>query len=528
MLVLAIMYRADISRSFLAIVMAVSFLSIGLMPMIARAAPAGACPHSNAACTTVLAGATTPCYCVLGVYNFVGVCTAPGVCTATGVGIMTAGPEGGLVYTPIAEASFAAQGMLVAPSAVGQGLIGSALSGIGSFITANPLLTMGGLMIGSQLLSTLMAPGGGSSGGGGGGYTQTNACMTQYFYTSNTADLSNPCAIYSPDTTLKNTSADVNGSNINDLLNKLQNPTTNVNVNVPTTPSINDLLNNLSSSSCPIQTTPACAAGQIVQDNGLDNRGCRVAYTCVANPSGNVPYTDTPSPSPNTVSEVPISQALTTNVYYDDTGMAPSTAATPLSQKNIPLPANGLRGDIRSFGGGATIYASSRNDNTEVSGFFGSSATAGRLCQSRPWSKNFLSYVIPASFFDSLCTWAGLPTGAPVSSGTSGSEGWGSARRNTSVAPPVATIPYVDEQVAEAKIWARPASVNIGGRTTIFWTSKNVTACTQSSSDGNFSGSSTSGGASTVALTGPVTFTIQCRATNGTMISNSTTVFIGV
>lgn len=246
------------------------------------------------------------------------------------------------------------------------------------------------------------------------------------------------------------------------------------------------------------------------------------------NNATNTPYTSAPVP-------VPITQALTSTIYYNDTtsSATPPPSRTPLNQPlSQQLPANGLHGDIRSFGKGVTIYATSRNANTVVAGFYGSGSTAGRLCQSRPWAKNFLSYVIPAAFFDNICSWAGYPNGAVSGSvqGGGGTGTFGGTVRNTSVgAPtPVGGTQYPPGQQPQAKIWARPASVSIGGRTTIFWTSQFVTACTESSSDGNFSGSTVSGGASTVALSGPVTFTIKCRSIDGATISNSTTVTIGI
>lgn len=239
---------------------------------------------------------------------------------------------------------------------------------------------------------------------------------------------------------------------------------------------------------------------------------------------GSAANTETPMP-------VPITQALTSTIYYNDTtsSSTPSPSQTPLNQPlSQQLPASGLHGDIRSFGKGVTIYATSRNNNTVVAGFYGSSSTAGRMCQSRPWAKNFLSYVIPSSFFDNICAWAGYPTG--VIQGAGGVNTSSGTVRNTSVGAPRSggTTQVTNPQQAQAKIWARPTSVSIGGRTTIFWTSQNVTACTESSSDGNFSGSSTSGGASTVALSGPVTFTINCRSIDGEPVSNSTTVTIGI
>ncbi len=225
---------------------------------------------------------------------------------------------------------------------------------------------------------------------------------------------------------------------------------------------------------------------------------------------------------------VPISTILSSTVYYGDTtsSSTPTPSQTPLSQNATPAPGQGLNGNLLSAGGGATVYATSVTGNTEVSGFYGSNSAPAQLCQSRPWSSNFLSYIIPPTFFDNICSWAGFPTGPQQSSVVSSGGSGGS--QSVSVAPPQQSKPqYTGGVHATATIWARPPSVSLGGRTNIFWISQDVSSCTESSSDGNFSGSSTSGGASTVALSGPVTFTITCLSLDGTSISNSTTVTIG-
>ena len=187
-----------------------------------------------------------------------------------------------------------------------------------------------------------------------------------------------------------------------------------------------------------------------------------------------------------------------------------------------------MRGDVRTFGRGATIIAGSRSGGTDVTGFIGGSGAVG-LCQSRPWAKNFLSYIIPPAFFDNLCTWAGYPVGQ-----IQASTGYGSGSTDTSRTVTGPNAPGTTPSVApvnmypEAKIRASPPSVNLGGRTTIFWTSRDVSSCEEWSSDGNFSGSTTSGGASTVALAGPVTFYMRCLGVDGIYITSSVTVNIGI
>lgn len=235
------------------------------------------------------------------------------------------------------------------------------------------------------------------------------------------------------------------------------------------------------------------------------------------------------SPSDGTTpSETPISDVLTSNLYYDNTTGSATPSQTPLSQNSVPAPANGLEGNISTLGGGVTIYATSRSDTSETAGFFGSNSIAGQLCQSRPWASNFLSYIIPPTFFDNLCSWAGYPAGSQQSPLVSTGSSATNASQNVSVPAPQQSQPsYNSTAQPSATIWARPPYVSLGGRTNIFWVSQNVSSCTESSSDGNFTGSSTSGGASTVALSGPVTFTIKCLGLDGSTVSNSTTVTIG-
>jgi PKD repeat protein len=283
---------------------------------------------------------------------------------------------------------------------------------------------------------------------------------------------------------------------------------------------------------------PNCAAGATIAVNAsytyaqngsyqaavYDSSGARQGTAVVT-----VGTVGTPGGDGSTSTPVPISTVLNSTVYYDDTTSASTLdpSQTPLAQNATPAPGQGLKGDLLSAGGGATIYATNVSGNTEVSGFFGSNSAPAQLCQSRPWSTNFISHIIPATFFDNLCNLAGYPTGAQQSSTVPAGGSGGS--QSVSVAPPQQTTQpqYTGAVQAAATIWARPPSVSLGGRTNIFWISQNVSSCTESSSDGNFSGSSTSGGASTVALSGPVTFTIKCLSLDGTTISNSTTVTIG-
>jgi hypothetical protein len=77
-------------------------------------------------------------------------------------------------------------------------------------------------------------------------------------------------------------------------------------------------------------------------------------------------------------------------------------------------------------------------------------------------------------------------------------------------------------------IWAVPASVPLGTRTTIFWNSKNAQSCVETSPDGSFSHSSLSGGGATVPLSGATTFTISCQAPDGTHATDYVTVNLSI
>jgi hypothetical protein len=79
---------------------------------------------------------------------------------------------------------------------------------------------------------------------------------------------------------------------------------------------------------------------------------------------------------------------------------------------------------------------------------------------------------------------------------------------------------------AQAQIWAVPASVPLGARTSVFWNTQGVTNCTETSPDGSFTENSLSGAAATVPLTGATTFTISCVDPSGNPVTNYVTVEI--
>src|SRR3989344_175293 len=187
---------------------------------------------------------------------------------------------------------------------------------------------------------------------------------------------------------------------------------------------------------------------------------------------------------------------------------------------------SGVSGDIKLLGNGGTILAGSVDsaNNSVTAGFFGSNTYTGQptsvianLCRSRPRASNFLSYVLPPTFFDSLCALRGYQVGTPQPVVPTVTIVQSAPRSSSKPAGAASTTPAVPPKV---EIWAVPASVPLGSRTSIFWNSQGVTNCFESSPDGSFSQNSLSGGASTVALTGATTFTISCIAPDGSHVTN--------
>jgi len=196
----------------------------------------------------------------------------------------------------------------------------------------------------------------------------------------------------------------------------------------------------------------------------------------------------------------------------------------------------GARGDIKVTDSGATVVAGTRDtqNNVEVAGFYGAQTfggtepqgLVGQWCQSRPWANNFLSKIVAPSFFDGLCSWRGYQVGSPpaaaapqvtvIQQTVQARQPATTVRAATTTSAP-AIPPRVD-------IWAVPASVPLGARTSIFWNTQGVTNCTETSPDGSFNQSSLSGGAATVAITGATTFTISCLAPDGSHVTAFVTV----
>lgn len=194
----------------------------------------------------------------------------------------------------------------------------------------------------------------------------------------------------------------------------------------------------------------------------------------------------------------------------------------------------GLSGDVRIGSAGATIFANLRQGLSEVAGFFGGStggasqalSAAGRLCASRPWSGSFIGNVIPSSFFDGLCEWRGYQPGLAVPTNTAKTATVVAAQNRATQQSELSLQPGASAVPPEVDIWAEPASVRLGTRTYIFWNARGVVSC--KGSGPSFSQNTLSGGASTVPITAPTTFDIECLTSASTTVRDSVTVQIAI
>lgn len=224
----------------------------------------------------------------------------------------------------------------------------------------------------------------------------------------------------------------------------------------------------------------------------------------------------------------------------DVTARPASSTGTSAGTQSASPPAGdppgkqGLSGDLRVQNAGATIFANLREGLSEIAGFFGGStggasqalSAAGRLCATRPWESGIAGRSIAPSFFDGICRLSGYQVGvvAPVQSGKMAPSNV-SPTQNADV-PRVNLTGTVGNVPPEVDIWAEPASVRLGTRTYIFWRAQGVASC--EATGPNFSQNSFSGGASTVPISGPTTFSIECLTGASTTIRDSVTVQIAI
>jgi hypothetical protein len=316
-----------------------------------------------------------------------------------------------------------------------------------------------------QMMQQMKGGGGGGSGGGSGTGTDTGTgpggCAQYYNVTAPSSD---PCAVYVPPVS-DSLGSTTGTSAASDLISSL-------------------LSGGYSNSNVPTQAPASNSQGGTKQGTSATNQG-------------------------------------TTN-----TGTQPSVVTNAPAQL-VP----GVSGDIQYSNSNVTVLVNNVDTKagTQVAGFYGTDAggqptsVITGMCQGRPWSSNFLSFIIPASFFDSLCELRGYKVGtpaapAPVVKIVKTIQTVVKAATSTAA---TSTGPYVPPV---ADIWAVPASVPLGARTTVFWNAKGVTSCTETSPDGSFSQNSLSGGAATVPLAGATTYTISCLTPSGDHITNYVTV----
>lgn len=349
---------------------------------------------------------------------------------------------------------------------VSTGAAGGASSGLG-------LDKVVGIL--GQLAGQLLKGGSGSSASSPAATTPTTTGCPSGTYITNVVS-SDPCAVFVPAAITGGTSALTNN-------------------NVTT-----DLLNALNGGSTPLDTVTATAGSSTTNILNQYSNGATQA-TIVAQSS---------STTLNPVAG---------NVFAQSANLLP-----------------GVRGDISVLNNGATVVVNNRDQsgNTEVAGFYGGDSTLGTQptgiiaswCQARPWAKNFLSAIIPSSFFDGLCTLRGYTVGTPAPATTGQTQ----VSITQSPAQPVKTVATSTTSVVPltVDIWASPATVSLGARTSVFWTSAGASSCTVTSPDGSFSQHTLTGGASTVAITSATVFTISCIAADGSHATKNVTVQIAI
>ena len=233
--------------------------------------------------------------------------------------------------------------------------------------------------------------------------------------------------------------------------------------------------------------------------------------------------------------------------FSDNTSTSTVVKPTPAStstQRATPFVGNpgvieinpGVSGNIEFSDNGATIHIRRESGGTTVAGFYGSDTRAAPTglvqgwCASRPWTTNFLARIIPSGFFDGLCTLRGYAVGITPTAPNSSHSPIVEVPRQYSTStfsaplPQSAPRPKPVQPSGRADIWAVPTSVRLGSRATVFWNATGVVSCQETSPEGGFTHTTISGGAETVAISGPTTFAISCVTASGAHITNYTTV----
>jgi len=413
----------------------------------------------------------------------------------------------------------------------------------------------------SQAMQALQGGGGGGGGGGqqpqmppmggmgGTGMGGSQGCTSYYQVSTPSSD---PCAYYVPSSIGSDLNGALGSTAGNDLLNALNGGT---NTNIPSIPGTGTGINNnntngtvnppqnpnnsgsggINNGTGPqIGTTqgktsaPNSIIGLISNPNNL--RIASTTETVIVNPDGTTSTT-------TTYSFFGLEITLPSNKTSAGDLTAFMTIANIISGKG----ASSQGGDLFLGGNGATIYSSNFDSktNTAISGFIGANSSGGSvglaawLCRTRPWANNIISRIIPSSFFDSLCTRRGYAVGAqPVRTVTPGLtqtrlpavKKTATPVKNTTTTA-TSTVPTIPPRV---QVWAVPATVSIGSRTSIFWSARGVENCLVTSPDGSFRQTTLSGGASTVPLTTSTTYTISCLTPDGTPVTDYFTVRMAI
>ena len=315
--------------------------------------------------------------------------------------------------------------------------------------------------------------------------TDGTGCLGTRFATEDISLISNPCADYTPPPV--STEIPTNTGSCSQLSETL-----GLCTNTP--------------NSCPEVPAVDCGAGNHPVSGGKDANGCVLRDTCESDTA------TLTSPTTTTAGRVIVSTTTGTLI----------------------VPPGGARGDINTRPTGATVFGGSRDTqgNVEVAGFYGaqtfggqgSQGLVGAWCQSRPWATNFLSKIITPTFFDNICKARGYQVGTPPSPLPVILQQVKKPKSSATTTTTTIT-PSTDSTVPpKVDIWAVPASVPLGGRTSIFWNTQGVTNCTETSPNGGFSQNSLSGGAATQPITAATTFSISCLAPDGSPVTGFVTV----
>ncbi len=216
--------------------------------------------------------------------------------------------------------------------------------------------------------------------------------------------------------------------------------------------------------------------------------------------------------------------------YYTSDPTIPNISDSLLDYPITPTPSP-VSGLLNTIGSGSAVSPGAtleerkdagvidnlRKGFSEVANYFGGD-TLERLCQTRPWAGGgVIAGVAPDAFFDDLCRRAGYSQGF----GGRGSTTFGSS---DPVGQGLGTTTVTSQPTAEIR--AEPASVRLGTRTYIFWTSAHVVSC--SVRGPSFEQNSLFGAGATVPITGPTIFTISCTAADGSTVSDSVTVNLAI